>query len=471
MSDCPPVEHESVPVRASLWIVIIGSWTLVVGILCTYAIIQSKAQITENANLEAKTNIDKDLAYRRWVADQGGIYVPPTEQTPPNPYLHLPSRDIVTRDGKTLTLVNPAYMTRLVQESSAQLYGIKGHLTSLNPTRPDNKPDPWEASALKKLEKGAAEVADIVDIDGSPYLRTMRAFVTENQCLKCHADQGYSIGDIRGGISVSVPLEHYYALYRSDRNGTLFRYAIIWILGTAAILVLRASLKRSSASLQASEKRFRTLIEQAPEAIVVVEANLDRIVNANPAAERLFGCGRDELLQTGLQRFYVNNRADDQPMTEEEEVTHRRILAGEVVKTERRIHTVDGRELVCELHIVLLPAEQSKLIRICFFDITERLNAERKIEEIAKRLELATSSAKLGIWDWDIKNNTMLWDDQMLALYGYTRETFPGAVEAWKNRLHPDDRESAREAWQAVLRGDSALDHRFRIVRPTGEIL
>jgi hypothetical protein len=90
----------------------------------------------------------KDVVYRRWNAGHGGIYVPVTDETPPNPYLEVPERDITTQSGVVLTLMNPAYMTRQVHELGAKAFGIQGHITSLNPIRPANAPDSWEARAL-----------------------------------------------------------------------------------------------------------------------------------------------------------------------------------------------------------------------------------------------------------------------------------------------------------------------------------
>lgn len=77
--------------------------------------------LTGLAESEANAAFQKDLTYRLWAAMQGGVYVPPTDQTPPNPYLaHVPDRDIKTREGRSLTLVNPAYMTRQVEPSRNQ---------------------------------------------------------------------------------------------------------------------------------------------------------------------------------------------------------------------------------------------------------------------------------------------------------------------------------------------------------------
>ena len=102
----------------------------------------------------ANIAFEKDVVYRRWAAAHGGLYAPITETTPPNPYLsHIPERDITTPSGRKMTLVNPAYMTRQVHRLGEEQNGVKGHITSLNPLRPENSPDAWETQALKAFEK------------------------------------------------------------------------------------------------------------------------------------------------------------------------------------------------------------------------------------------------------------------------------------------------------------------------------
>ncbi|MBF0539957.1 MAG: PAS domain S-box protein [Nitrospirae bacterium] len=104
-------------------------------------------------------------------------------------------------------------------------------------------------------------------------------------------------------------------------------------------------------------------------------------------------------------------------------------------------------------------------------DITRRKQAEQELSLVKQRLELAIKSSKLGIWDWDIPNNIMTWDDQMLVLYGLTRETFPGGVEAWMNGLHPEDREKILGENEAALRGEKEWDTEFRVLHPNGTVL
>ena len=210
-------------------------WT--VGIIASlgWNIYQLRQSILSVARTSAEISYNKDLIYRRWVSKQGGVYVPVSEMTPANPYLKVPNRDIMTSDGLSLTLVNPAYMTRQVNELAMEMNDFQGHITSLNPIRPENRPDPWETEALKTFERGTKETGSIEMTSGKEYFRFMRPFVTEKACLKCHAAQGYKEGDIRGGISISIPMEPLRAIERSRMAELTLAHSFLWMIGLVGI--------------------------------------------------------------------------------------------------------------------------------------------------------------------------------------------------------------------------------------------
>jgi len=188
------------------------------------------------ARKEALATFNKDLSLRSWATKHGGVYVPATKATPPNIYLsHVPERDIVTPSGKRLTLMNPAYMLRQTMQEYEDVYGVKGHITSLNLLSPNNLPDPWERKSLEAFAAGATEVAEIAEIDGKPYLRFMQPVITKEGCLKCHAQQGYKSGDVRGGVGVAVPMAPYLAAEKSASRVMVVSHLFVWLLGMTGI--------------------------------------------------------------------------------------------------------------------------------------------------------------------------------------------------------------------------------------------
>ena len=145
---------------------------------------------------------------RQWNAAHGGVYVFASDKNPSNPYLEVPQRDIPLSDGRVLTLINPAYMTRQIAELAAtdpQLH-IRLHITSLKPIRPENQADEWETQALQQFEQGQKEVTALEQQTTGNQLRYMAPLMVTSACLNCHAKQGYKVGDVRGGISVALPM-------------------------------------------------------------------------------------------------------------------------------------------------------------------------------------------------------------------------------------------------------------------------
>jgi len=234
MNKSKPVVMVSQRFDRYTWFILV-LWSVIVGTLFLFNFINTRKEFSSLAHLEAVASFNKDTVYRRWATLHGGVYVPVTEDTPPNFYLNVQERDISTPSGKRLTLMNPAYMTRQAHELGKKQYGLKGHITSLKPLNPGNAPDPWETEALKSLEQGKNEVTSVEIIEGKPYYRLFRPFITEEGCLKCHSHQGYKVGDIRGGISLSVPMEPYLASSQRHIVNVAIGLGILWLIGIGGL--------------------------------------------------------------------------------------------------------------------------------------------------------------------------------------------------------------------------------------------
>ncbi|MBD2296041.1 PAS domain S-box protein [Anabaena sphaerica FACHB-251] len=103
-------------------------------------------------------------------------------------------------------------------------------------------------------------------------------------------------------------------------------------------------------------------------------------------------------------------------------------------------------------------------------DISERKQIEIALHNLSDRLDLAIKSGQIGIWDWDIINNHLVWDDRMYELYGVKASDFPGAYQVWEAGLHPDDLLSGRTAIQEAIAGTKDFEPEFRVVCPDGTI-
>ncbi|MDK9706616.1 MAG: DUF3365 domain-containing protein [Desulforhopalus sp.] len=223
-----------------------AAWTIICVLASTWNVMEIMDKSLGLAEKEARTIIDKDQALRYWATDHNGVYVPVTEETPPNPYLsHLPERDIVTPSGRQLTLLDPASFLRQVSERFSTLYKGQGHITSLKLINPQNAPDDWEKAMLREFEAGKQEARIFTKIDGEEYFRLMIPLPANQGCLQCHAQQGFKEGDVRGGLSVTVPLAPYRNMERQSLRHLQYTHLFFWAAGLLIIcLSFYRSLKR-----------------------------------------------------------------------------------------------------------------------------------------------------------------------------------------------------------------------------------
>jgi len=143
---------------------------------------------------------------RQWIADHGGIFIEKLPWVRPSPYVN--EAEIRDTRGKRYIKETPAMVTKEISKYARDRGLFWFHITSLKLVNPENAPDGFEKIALLEFEKkGIKEKVSIETIEGSKYLRFIAPLYVEMACLKCHAKQGYKIGDIRGAISVIIPAD------------------------------------------------------------------------------------------------------------------------------------------------------------------------------------------------------------------------------------------------------------------------
>lgn len=148
---------------------------------------------------------------------------------------------------------------------------------------PINAPDPWARAALHRFAAGEEEVTAIVDIDSQPYLRLIRPMHTREKCLKCHAHQGYKVGDIRGGVGVSVPMTPYLVLEKETVLNLVLSHLAIWLFGLIGILLAGNRLNRHFRQLQDSRHYWLSTFNAIGDMVLIL--GLDkRVLRANRTA-------------------------------------------------------------------------------------------------------------------------------------------------------------------------------------------
>jgi signal transduction histidine kinase len=268
-SDAVPVSKLRKVYKKSHGFLLFLAWSAIIAFSLIVSVSGHRDNALANAAIEAGTHLKLNLEYRAMIANLGGVYAS-VDKISPNPFLTVPKRDITTQHGDRLTLLNPAYMTRLIFERIKTGSGqpVINKITSLKPYNPTNAPDAWEEKALHSFEQGAGAAREVTAISGQPYLRLMRPFLTERSCLKCHAAQGYQEGSIRGGISIAVPLEPYYEIQNKAQKNAIITHSLIWLIGCVGLFFF---LKFK----QESEARVRTLNAELEQRVVERTAQLE----------------------------------------------------------------------------------------------------------------------------------------------------------------------------------------------------
>lgn len=99
-----------------------------------------------------------------------------------------------------------------------------------------------------------------------------------------------------------------------------------------------------------------------------------------------------------------------------------------------------------------------------------RKRIDDALRENEERLRLATETGKVGIWDWDITSNRVLWTDSLYEVHGVSKGSFNGTVEGFSSLVHWDDKELVSESINRSLNFDEPYEMEFRIVKPNGEV-
>ena len=229
-------------------------------------------------------------------------------------------------------------------------------------------------------------------------------------------------------------------------------------------------LHRTKAILQAA-------LDQSPAGIAIADAPDGKLRYVNDAGLLIRESDRQTVINgIGIEQ-YVNSwklfDLDGRQLGIDEVPLARAVMYGEANSREFIIRRKEGEDRIVFANAAPIFDETGKVAAgiVVFTDITERKHNEEQLKSITQRLSLATTAAHLGVWDWNVRDNIMIWDDRMFELYGVKPDTFPSNIDAWTNGLHPDDRERAFAECQAALDGEQQFDTVFRVLHPDGSVM
>lgn len=278
-------------------------WTIAIAIVLTWELQDDRNQALAIAHSEAVGAWKRDAALYKWIANTGGVYVPLVDNVVPDEMLeHAAERDITSPSGKKLTLIGMPTILKRLHAIAFGSTALQGHVTSLSPIRPDNKPDAWEQAALESFAEGSTEARSEEVIDGTHYMRLMRPLRTEQSCMRCHVEQSYKVGDVRGGLSVAVPMDTVWSVLSSGTVHRLVGYGGMWIFGLLGIVFASRQLRQQVAHRYEAERRLQEANDLLEQRVAERTAELAE-VNQNLESEIADRRKAEQWLLESEQRF------------------------------------------------------------------------------------------------------------------------------------------------------------------------
>lgn len=214
----------------------------VVAILAlSYGLLMVQASHLQNrlvlgqAEQQARMLYRQILLTRQWIADHQGLFLLQDEATGPNSF--LPEPVVTTETGLTLVKRNPAMVTRELSEYAARTGLGWFRVTSLRPVNPANAPDAFEQESLHLFMNGSGEHLAVGRNSGGRVLRYAAPLTTETSCLSCHGQHGYQTGDIRGALSITIPITWADAAIGAN-NRAILLYGLLSALAAALVMYL-----------------------------------------------------------------------------------------------------------------------------------------------------------------------------------------------------------------------------------------
>jgi diguanylate cyclase (GGDEF)-like protein len=276
---------------------------------------------TSQAYSIADATLKKDMSYRSFVSNMGGVYINTEKGITANSLLgDSKDKEVTTQQGKNLTLLNSTYFMRMVAHNDKKnSSSIKSRVSGTYPLNQENLPNKWEKTAFKYFKQGNKEYHSFETINGKNYFRLIRPRYAKQKCLSCHTNHQYQVGDVMGGVSVTIDFDYFQEKAIFHSSVLIFGHILFAILGLFAIryyfkktsaheIALKHSANYDPLSKLPNREQFTHILKKAlvkaeqDEMIgAVILIDLDRFKNINDSLGHHIG---NKLIKLVAQRLY-----------------------------------------------------------------------------------------------------------------------------------------------------------------------
>jgi PAS domain S-box-containing protein len=438
----------------------VGVYTMILALCWSGTVVTSlfwnlylqEQETSEIAFNVARAYLESDNRFRRWNALQGGVYTPsPAGKSYPFDVLEP---EIITQTGRRFTLTDHGSMMRQVYELSGPESIIMGELKSLDPITQRSTADRWETDALKAFGRGVKEIGEVLNVGGEKYVRLMHPFVIEKPCLKCHAQQGYGIGDIRGGVTIKIPISLFGIAAQKQIITLWWGHLAWWLLGLLGIGISYRGLRRRIKERERAENALvklqrdqEQILRAAGEGIYGVDKN-GITTFVNPAAANMLGWKPEELIGLNQHDTIHHTKADGTPYIEEECLISASLRDGQIHEgTDEVYWRKDGTSFPID-YISTPVIEKGEVVGavITFADISLRQKAEGDITRAQLFLQNIIDSMPSVLIGVNLQGEVTQWNIEASRVTGFEpHEAYGRALDEVCPTLTPHN-EAIRKA-------------------------
>jgi len=226
---------------------------------------------------------------------------------------------------------------------------------------------------------------------------------------------------------------------------------------------------RYEADLTDANRRRETLVEAAPDAIVLVDAETGEIVEVNEAATAL--TGYDAASLDGMDVFELHPAADRQQY---QQLFEQLAASGETTSTlpdggQLELSTADGDRVPIEMSAAAVELDDGRYIQGIVRDVSERVRRRRELDRERELFADSQRLAGVGGWEYDCRTEELYWTDEVRRIHGVD-EGFTPDVEAALSFYHPEDRPRMEAAIDRAVENGEPFDMELRIVTADDEV-
>lgn len=207
------------------------------------------------------------------------------------------------------------------------------------------------------------------------------------------------------------------------------------------------------------EYDWQLILDHIDNAIFIADEQ-GKILDANESACQMLGYSLDDLKEMLVRDLDIDHTPD------ELEVVPEQITSGKWITEQTHLKKKDGKILPASVKVGCYFHNDKKIMISVIQDLSEHEAYLQTLIDSQERMQLATQAARMGIWEWKIVENKLIWDDCMLSIYGLTRKKFDNDFGGWLSMVHPDDREAAQNTMDRAVAGEIEYNTEYRIVRP-----